>query len=166
MIKWHHITFYWTCNYVSMLGLKLIYVSKRGHRSDFKSTRCNWHLTQFININGRLRIPRCTHPTFSIIARERITINTMRPEQNGRNFADHISNLIENYILRKHNCHNIWLNACVDTSWVTVAKCRASINTYYEYALDLVWLSTYLIQTLSVISLSIITGYCTQHCND
>ena len=32
MNKWLHPTLYWVCDYLSMLGLKLIYVDKRGPR--------------------------------------------------------------------------------------------------------------------------------------
>ena len=39
-------TLYWACNYLSMLGLKLIHVSKRVHWSILPSaTRGLWHLT-------------------------------------------------------------------------------------------------------------------------
>ena len=32
MDKWFHPTLYWACDYLSMLGLKLNHVSKRGHK--------------------------------------------------------------------------------------------------------------------------------------
>ena len=56
--KLFHPTLYWACNYLSMLGLKLIHVNKRGHRLQWATTgryhlaavwhmdRCCWHTLQ------------------------------------------------------------------------------------------------------------------------
>ena len=41
MVRWFHPTLFWACDYLSMLGLKLIHVSKRGHSYSYSSeTSC------------------------------------------------------------------------------------------------------------------------------
>ena len=46
--KLFHPTHYWTCDYISMLGLKLNHISKRGHRKllDLNKSSRNIHITQ------------------------------------------------------------------------------------------------------------------------
>ena len=59
--KWFYPTIYQTCDYLSMLGLELIRVSKRGASGFFEFY---WHRWS--------------------------QVNTLRPRQNGRHFADDI----------------------------------------------------------------------------
>ena len=62
MAKQFHYTFYQAGDHSSMLGLKLIHVSKRGHWSDslymyaYCPAGCDWHLSEerlklFISLN-------------------------------------------------------------------------------------------------------------------
>ena len=55
MDKWFRPTFYWACDYLSMLGLKLNHVNKRGP----------WSLASDINLSSHLG---CASPTFVRVA--------------------------------------------------------------------------------------------------
>ena len=93
MHKWFPPTLYWVCDYLSMMGLKLIHVSKRGPRSQKWVCRAwisncmlqysmQYHHMHYGSSNNNIRflkISTCTVATTNQIVRTRLIISRFSP---------------------------------------------------------------------------------------
>ena len=136
MDKWFHPTLYNECNYLSMLALKLIHISKGGYCPGCPMLfDCWWcgHVSDAIIYHWYLWCwsplkPRHLFRAGPLPCQSDHRVNTLRPRQDGRHFAD---NIVKCIFLNE----GIWISINISLKFVL----NGQINNIPALVLIMTW---------------------------